>query len=191
VPAPIGGAVVVRPQITDTAALLCAIANMKALMLVVHSRYFVSEVFLDLESRVPLAVQRAEVGDGCFESTLLLAQVFASLPESLARHVRMVGSALQFTHARTTVQLVEIDASRSKHMLHSMSTKIQQQAAEMASSALRMDRMASSINDMGKGKGSGNRNHNQRNPKGGKGAQGTTVDQSAGGGGGDGGQGCQ
>jgi hypothetical protein len=106
VPAPIGGAVVVRPQITDTAVLLCAIANMKPLMPLVHSRYFVSEVFLDLESRVPLAVQRAEVGDGCFEATLLLllAQVFASLPESLARHVRLVGSFLQFTHALTTGQ---------------------------------------------------------------------------------------
>jgi hypothetical protein len=38
VPAPIGSAVVVRPQITDTAVLLCAIANMKALMPVAHSR---------------------------------------------------------------------------------------------------------------------------------------------------------
>jgi hypothetical protein len=70
------------------------------------SRYFVSEVFLDLGSRASLAVQRAEVGDGCFEATLLLAQVFASLPESLARHVRLVGSSLQFTHALTAVQLV-------------------------------------------------------------------------------------
>jgi hypothetical protein len=97
---------------------------MKALMLAVHSRYFVSEVFRDLEARVSLAVQRAEIGDGCFEATLLLAQVFVSLPESLARHVWMAGSSLQFTHALTTAQLVGIDASRSKHMLNTMSTKL-------------------------------------------------------------------
>ena len=191
VSAPVGGAVVVRPKITNTTVLMCALANMKALMLMVHARYFVSEVFRDLEARVSLAVQRAEVGDGCFEATLLLAQVFASLPESLARHVRLTGSSLQFTHALTTVQLVGIDASRSKHMLNTMSATIKLQAAVMAANALRMDRMANSITAIGKGKGNGNGGRIRQNPKGGKGTQAAVVDPNAGGGGGAGGKGGQ
>jgi len=161
-----GGRNVVRPEIDNPTVLLCAMANMKSLLRCVHNMQFVANVFFDMDERVTLAIQQSADG-GCFEAKLVLAAAFQSFPESLSRHVRLTKSLQGFTHSLSVEQRVKIDATRSKHMLHTLGKAMAQQGATIAAMAKQAERMSTSLRslDGGGGGGGGSKNRKKKNKR--------------------------
>jgi hypothetical protein len=89
---------------------------------------FATQTLLSVDFMCTRAVTRDTRG-GIFETSLILAQCFLWLGDSVARHLRLVGSIEGFSFALTPSQSQTIESQRSRNEVQTLQTQLRQMQA--------------------------------------------------------------
>ena len=125
---PQGATRITRPPITEAVQVWVALANIKAMLYDVHPVAFATQTLLSVDFMCTRAVTRDTKG-GIFETSLILAQCFLWLGDSVARHLRLVGSVEGFSFALTPSQSQTIESQRSRNEVQTLQTQLRQMQA--------------------------------------------------------------